>query len=87
MRKSIITVLGPTDPVYDLTTVEAVNAALGIESNTADDAITAAQITSASRIIADLCDRIFALLEVEESFRVQWGRGACAVSGSIRCRK
>ncbi len=73
MRKSIITVLGPTDPVHDLTTVEEVNAALGLESNTADDAITAAQITRASRIIADLCDRVFALLEVEESFRVQWG--------------
>ncbi len=73
MRKSIITVVGPTDPVYDLTTVEAVNAALGLDSNTADDAITAAQITNASRIIADLCDRVFALLEVEESFRVQWG--------------
>ncbi len=73
MRKSIVTVLGPTDPVYDLTTVDAVNAALGLDSNTADDAITAAQITNASRIIAELCDRNFALLDVSESFRVQWG--------------
>lgn len=73
MRKSIVTVLGPTDPVYDLTTVEAVNAALGITGNTADDATTAAQITAASRIIADLCNRTFALLDVTESFRVQWG--------------
>lgn len=73
MRKSIISVLGPTDPVYDLTTVEAVNAALGITGNTADDATTAAQITAASRIIADLCNRTFALLDVTESFRVQWG--------------
>ncbi len=73
MRKSIFTILGPTDPVYDLTTVDAVNAALGLDSNTADDAVTAAQITSASRIIADLCDRVFALIELEESFRVHWG--------------
>ncbi len=73
MRKSIVTVLGPTSPVYDLTTVDAVNAALGITGNTADDATTAAQITTASRIIADLCNRTFALLDVTESFRVQWG--------------
>ncbi len=73
MRKSIISVLGPTSPVYDLTTVEAVNAALGIEGNTADDAITAAQITALSLIIADLCNRVFALMDVSESFRVQWG--------------
>ncbi len=73
MRKSIFQVLGPTDPVYDLTTVEAVNAALGLESNTADDAITAAQITHTSRMIAALCDRNFALMDVSENFRVQWG--------------
>ncbi len=73
MRKSLFTVLGPTDPVYDLTTVEAVNEALGLESNTADDAVTAAQITHVSRMIAALCDRHFALLDVSESFRVRWG--------------
>ncbi len=73
MRKSIVTVLGPTSPVYDLTTVEAVNAALGITGNTAADAITSEQITTTSRIIADLCNRTFALLDVTESFRVQWG--------------
>ncbi len=73
MRKSIFSVLGPTDPVYDLTTVGAVNAALGLESNTSDDAITAEQITHASRMIAALCDRNFALMDVSENFRVQWG--------------
>ncbi len=73
MRKSLFTVLEPTDPVVDLTTVDAINAALGLESNTADDGVTAVQITNASRIIAELCDRIFALVTVEESFRVQWG--------------
>ncbi len=79
MRKSLISLLGPTDPVHDLTTVEAVNAALGLDSNTADDAITAEQITTASRLIADQCNagpdrlRTFGLLQLEENFRVQWG--------------
>lgn len=73
MRKSLITVLGPTDPIYDLTTVDAVNAALGLESSTATDGIIAAQITQASRMIAALCDRVFAMIDVSESFRVVWG--------------
>jgi len=73
MRKSIVTVLEPSDPVYDLTTVDAVNAALGITGNTADDAIMAANITQASRIIGELCNRTFAMLTVSESFRVRWG--------------
>ena len=73
MRKSIITILGPTDPIYDLTTVDAVNAALGITGNTADDALMAEKITQTSKIIADLCNRTFALMTVEESFRVAWG--------------
>lgn len=72
MRKSIITVLGPTDPVYDLTTVDAVNAALDLDGNTDDDAVTAAQITAASKMIGELCNRTFAMLEVSETFRVQW---------------
>ncbi len=79
MRKSIVTVLGPTSPVYDLTTVEAVNAALGIEGNTADDGIMAVRITAASLIIADLCNRVFALMDVSESFCVQWGEPVYAL--------
>ena len=73
MRKSIITILGPTAPIYDLTTVDAVNTALGITGNTLDDALMAERITQASKIIAELCNRTFALLTVEESFRVIWG--------------
>jgi hypothetical protein len=79
MRKSIVTVLGPTSPVHDLTTVEAVNAALGLVSNTANDGITAEQITNISRMIADICNagvdrmRTFGLLTLEENFRVVWG--------------
>ncbi len=79
MRKSLISLVGPTDPVHDLTTVAAVNALLGIDGNTADDAVTAEQITLTSRMIADLCNagpdrlRTFGLLQLEENFRVQWG--------------
>ncbi len=78
MRKSIVTILGPTAPVHDLTTLDEVNFALGIESNTANDGFTAAQITSASRLIADECNagpdkmRTFGMLDLEESFRVEW---------------
>jgi hypothetical protein len=73
MRKSLFTILEPTSPVYDLTTVDAVNAALGITGNTASDAQLAIQITQASRMIGELCDRIFALLTVTEDFRMRWG--------------
>ena len=73
MRKSIITVLGPTDPVYDLTTVAAVNLQLGITGNTADDALMADKIELTSKMIGELCNRTFALLQVSENFRVRWG--------------
>src|SRR5512143_193667 len=70
--RSIVTVLGPTSPVYDLTTVEAVNADLDLTSDTASDAEVAAQITAASRIIATECDRVFALQQVSERFHVRY---------------
>ena len=73
MRKSILTVLGPTDPIYDLTTVDAVNDALGIAGNTTADGIMAEKITRTSKMIGELCDRVFALLTVSESFRVNIG--------------
>lgn len=69
---SVVTVLGPTSPVYDLTTVEAVNAELNLTSDTANDAEVAGQITAASRIIATECDRTFALQEVSERFHVRY---------------
>lgn len=70
---SIVTVEPSTaDPVYDLTTVEAVNAALGLTSSSANDAEVAAQIASCSRIIADLCGRVFAMQTVSQTFRVGW---------------
>jgi hypothetical protein len=72
MRKSVVTVLEPTSPVYDLTTVDAVNAALGITGNTAADGIMGEKITTVSRMISELCDRTFALLTVSESFRMSF---------------
>jgi hypothetical protein len=72
MRKSLFTILEPTAPVYDLTTVDAVNTALGIPGNTADDAIMAEKITAISKMIGELCDRYFAMLTVSESFRLSF---------------
>lgn len=73
---SVVTVLGPTSPVYDLTTVEAVNAELNLTSDTANDAEVAGQITAASRIIATECGLIdpvaFALQDVSERFHVRY---------------
>src|SRR5262245_4439286 len=57
-----------TDTDYDLTTVEAVNAALNLDSDTAADAETATQITNASKLIGELCDRVFASRDVVETF-------------------
>lgn len=71
--RSIVTVIPQTaDPVYDLTTVEAVNAELGLTASSASDAEVANQITTASRIIATLCDRVFAMQTVSEAFRIPW---------------
>lgn len=73
MRKSIITPVLQTDPlVYDLTTVEALETELGLESNTDADAVLQNQITQASRMIADLCDRVFALQSVTQDTRLHW---------------
>lgn len=58
--------------VYDLTTVAAVNTELGLTSSIANDAEVASQITACSRIIADLCGRVFALQTVTETFRIGW---------------
>lgn len=69
---SVVTVLGPTSPVYDLTTVEAVNAELNLTSDTANDAEVAGQIAAASRIIATECDRTFALQDISERFHVRY---------------
>lgn len=70
---SIITVAASTaEVVYDLTTVETVNAELDLTSSSANDAEVASQITACSKIIADLCGRVFALQTVTETFRIGW---------------
>lgn len=60
-----IEVLEPAEN-FDLVTVEAVKAFLNITSDTDDDRI-AALITFASGVIADMCDRVFALEKVKET--------------------
>lgn len=69
MLHSIVVPLDPTSLVYDLTTVEDANASLGLESSTANDVAVAAQITAASRLIAEYCDRVFARQHVIETIR------------------
>lgn len=68
MPHSIVVPASDTSLTYDLTTVAAVNEALGIAGNTADDADTQDEITQASKLIADKCDRVFALQTVVETF-------------------
>lgn len=72
-----LTVIDQTGAVFDLTTVEDVNAELGLTGSTDDDAQTQARITSNSKIIAELCGRVFALQTVRETFRIKgrdsWG--------------
>lgn len=72
MDSDVVIVESTADPVYDLTTVEAVNAALGLTSSSSNDAEVAAQITSCSKIIAGFCGRIFAMQTLIETFRVGW---------------
>lgn len=72
---SIVEVIPQTStdvPVYDLTTVEAVNDALVLTSSSANDAEVATQITAASQIIATMCNRVFAMQTVRETFRIRW---------------
>jgi hypothetical protein len=69
---SIVQVL-QTSSVYDLTTVAAANAFLGLTASAENDAAVAAQITSASQIIANQCDRVFAMQDILETFIARWG--------------
>jgi hypothetical protein len=64
---SIVVPLDPTSLTYDLCTVAQANAGLGLQSNTANDAVLAAQITAASRLIGEYCDRVFARQHVIET--------------------
>jgi hypothetical protein len=68
-----IVVVQQTASIYDLTTVAAANAFLGLTSSTENDANIAMHITSASQIIANQCDRVFAMQDVVETFITRWG--------------
>jgi hypothetical protein len=68
-----IVVVQQTASVYDLTTVAAANAFLGLTSSVENDANIAAHITSASQIIANQCDRVFAMQDVVETFFMRSG--------------
>jgi hypothetical protein len=71
-----VTVIDQTSPaIYDLTTVEKVMADLPSTTETPEN--IAADITENSRIIAELCGRIFALQTVIETFRFRYGNDAC----------
>jgi hypothetical protein len=55
---------------YDLMTLEEVKVMLGIaESDTSEDAMLQAWITSYSDVIATMCNRVFAKEKVEETWR------------------
>jgi hypothetical protein len=64
--------IGQTATTYDLTTVDDANAYLGLTSSTDNDALVAAQITAASQILATQCNRVFAMQDLVETFRVSW---------------
>ena len=53
---------------FDLTTVDAVNAELGIDSNTANDGLISGYISAASDSIARYCKRILVAQEYAETF-------------------
>lgn len=72
MHSIVVVAASTAETVYDLTTVDFVNTELNLTSTTAGDTTVAAQITACSRIIADLCGRVFALQTVTETFRIGW---------------
>jgi len=72
---SIVQIL-QTATNYDLTTVADTNQFLNLVSSAENDAIVANQITMASQIIANQCDRVFAMQDVIETFVMRWGETA-----------
>ncbi len=71
--RSFLTVIEATaDPVFDLTTLAIAKAELGINTTGEDDLIEA-RITRSSKMIADFCNRVFALQSVIETFHTPFG--------------
>lgn len=71
MHSIIQSITESAGTVFDLTTVEAVNAMLGLTSDTGNDTEVATEITAASQIIAAYCNRVFAQETVIETFRIR----------------
>ena len=65
----------------DLVTLDDLKIELGITS-TAEDAALQARITRLSEQIAEYCDRILALIDVEETFAFNSGGRLCPTAGS-----
>jgi hypothetical protein len=61
-------VLGPSDYEIDLVTLEVLKLELGITGTTQDETLQM-RITRLSQQFAESCDRIFALIDVEETFQ------------------
>lgn len=74
-------VVPPLDAIEtDLVTLEELKLELGITS-TAEDAALQARITRLSEQIAEYCDRILALIEVEETFAFNSSARLCPTAG------
>ena len=70
----------PVDLETDLITLDDLKLELGI-TGTAEDAALQARITRLSDQIAEYCDRIFALIEVEETFAFNSAARMCPHGG------
>jgi Phage gp6-like head-tail connector protein len=71
----------PEDLETDLVTLDDLKLELGI-TGTTEDAALQARITRLSDQIAEYCDRIFALIDVEETFAFNAGARMCPHGGT-----
>jgi hypothetical protein len=74
----MLTITTPADS-YDLTTLQAVKAELGV-TDTADDEKLAGYISQASDVVAKFCNRVFAQETMSESFRLERQRDLLILS-------
>jgi len=72
MRSFLTVVDSSSAESFDLTTLAIAKAELGITSTSEDDLIEA-RITRSSKLIADFCNRVFALQSVVETFHIPFG--------------
>lgn len=75
-------IVSTTDPIQtDLVTLVALKLELGI-TGTTEDAALQARITRLSQQIAEYCDRILALIDVEQTFAFTGGDRLCPSAGA-----